>query len=201
MRRLLFYRISLLLCSFSPAVKAKKKRRETFVQRRKRKARLSFSLLLSFCLSVFFCLSELDGPLRPLFRSSFGLWFVTIRLPLDFGPRLRCTNGQQGRRTAQVGLYAFFTRNQELRPCPGVDLLLGERGWGGSAARSTHGHSYEIVCRFVSCSVLIPCCCKRYHVYLLLFNFVQSSISEHFDVSHRLKFLEIMYKENYASCD
>ena len=54
MRRLLFYRISLLLCSFSPAVKDKKKRRETFVQRRKRKARLSFSLLLPFCLSVFF---------------------------------------------------------------------------------------------------------------------------------------------------
>lgn len=40
----------------------------------------------------------------------------------------------------------------------------------------------------------VPCWCKRYHVYLLLLNFVQSSISEHFDVSHRLKILEIIRK-------
>ena len=200
MRRLLFYRISLLLCSFSPAVKAKKKRRETFVQRRKRKARLSFSLLLSFCLSVFFCLSELDGPLRPLFRSSFGLWFVTIRLPLDFGPRLRRTKGQQGRRTAQVGLYAFFTRNQELRPCPGVDLLLWKGGRGGCCSFYSRAQLRNRV-SFCIVFCTVPCWCKRYRVYLLLLNFVQSSISEHFDVSHRLKILEIMYKENYASCD
>lgn len=58
--------------------------------------------------------------------------------------------GQEEGRIENVGLYAFFTRNQEPRPCPGVGLT-------GDA----HGYSYEIVCPVVSYRVVFLRVCKR----------------------------------------
>ena len=160
MRRLLFYRISLLLCSFSPAVKAKKKRRETFVQRRKRKARLSFSLLLPICLSVFLSLLSywIGWPASTLFRSSFGLWFVTIRLPLDFGPASPLRQRSRRETNSEGRTLCIFYAQPRAETMPRGGFAVGVRGVGGWCSfysRAQLRNRVSFLYRVLYCSVSV----------------------------------------------
>ena len=175
---------------------SQKKRRESLVQRRKRKARLSFSFLalsrffwfyprfvihvslralelwfvatrrhssltLEISLRLFFYRAkrstrDAEGQQKALNRIprlllSFSIFFAFLSFFLFFSPFFyRRFKGQEEGRMANVRLYAFFTRNQEPRPCPGVGLT-------GDA----HGYSYEIVCPVVSYRVVSLRVCKR----------------------------------------
>lgn len=177
---------------------SQKKRRESLVQRRKRKARLSISFLIFDFIPASFLVSYKLSTLIRDYRLLFDSWkfsFLSIEKkdrrvtrPKEASPRFlffcRRFKGQEEGRIESIGLYAFFTRNQEPRPCPGIGLT-------GDA----HGYSYENVCPVVSYRVVscrVPAC-----VWTVPVICIRTSINLLFGTGKRFTYLKISHA--YAS--